>query len=291
MTDAMQPQQACDEAPTEMIVLRRSSYRRHSLMVRITHWINVACLTILLMSGLQIFNAHPALYWGQQSNFDAPILSLRAAPDDDSRGVTQIGAQRFDTTGYLGVARGPDGELEERGFPSWATIPGAGDLANGRRWHFFFAWLFVVNGLTYLLYAAVSRHLDRDLAPATDEWKMIPHSIVQHALLRFPRGEAAKRYNILQKLTYLVVIFLLIPAMILAGLTMSPGMDAGFPFLIDRFGGRQSARTIHFIIAWLLVAFVVVHVAMVLLSGFWNNMRSMITGRYVLEEKALDDAR
>ncbi len=262
--------------------------RRHSATVRLTHWINALCLTLLLMSGLQIFNAHPALYWGAKSDFEAPILSMRAEGDAETRGLTQIGRATFDTTGLLGASRGADGSLQERGFPSWITIPGEQDLANGRRWHFFFAWLFVVNGAIYLAHSLLSRHLERDLLPREGEWRGIPHAIVQHALLRFPRGPEARRYNILQKLTYLVVILVLLPAMVLAGLAMSPGMDATLPALLDLLGGRQSARTIHFAIAWLLVLFTFVHIAMVLASGVFNNMRSMITGRYALRPRRAD---
>src|SRR5438270_606429 len=122
---------------------------RHAAAVRITHWINVLCLTLLLMSGPQIFNAHPALYWGQKSTFDAPFLALTGNEDQVGkvRGVTRIGGLRFDTTGLLGASADSDGTLEARGFPSWITVPGFQDLATGRRWHFFFAWLFFINGL------------------------------------------------------------------------------------------------------------------------------------------------
>jgi len=153
----------------------------------------------------------------------------------------------------------------------------------GRRWHFFFAWLFLFNELAYLLWSLGSGHLRRDLAPTATELKHIGASIAEHARLKFPKGEAAKRYNVLQKLTYLFVALILLPLMLLTGLAMSPGMDAGFPVLLDIFGGRQSARTIHFISASFIVLFVVVHLVMVLISGVWNNLRSMITGRYAIE--------
>ena len=94
------------------------------------------------------------------------------------------------------------------------------------------------------------------------------------------RGEAARRYNILQKLAYLGVIFGLFPLLILMGWAMSPGLDSLVPGWIDVFGGRQSARTLHFLVAWALVAFVFIHVFEVIVSGFWNNLRSMLTGRY-----------
>lgn len=264
----------------------RRLIRRHSLTVRLSHWLNVLCMTVLLFSGLQIFNAHPALYWGQYgADSDPSFFSLEAVEQGDiTRGVTRVGGLSFDTTGILGVSN-VDGEPTARGFPAWITLPSYQDLATGRRWHFFFAWLFVVNGLVYLGYGLLTRHFRRDLLPTTDELAPahLAQEIVDHARLRFPKGEKARRYNALQKLTYLLVIFVALPLMIATGLTMSPGFDAFAPWLIDLFGGRQSARTLHFITASSLVAFVVVHVAMVLVSGVFNNMRSMITGRYAIQ--------
>jgi thiosulfate reductase cytochrome b subunit len=135
----------------------------------------------------------------------------------------------------------------------------------------------------YLTYSLWSGHLRRDLVPTGPQLKNIGHDIVEHIRLRFPKGEEAKHYNVLQKLAYLAVVLLLLPLVVLSGLTMSPGLDAAFPFLLDFFGGRQSARTIHFLCATGIVLFVIVHIAMVLLSGLWNNLRSMITGRYRIE--------
>jgi len=141
----------------------------------------------------------------------------------------------------------------------------------------------VLNGLFYLGYSVLSRHVWRDLIPSRGDLRHLPASILEHARLHFPRGEAARRYNVLQRLAYLLVIFVLVPTIVLAGCAMSPRLDAGFPWLVALFDGRQSARTVHFIVAWLLVGFVLIHVAMVILSGPWNNLRSMITGRYVVE--------
>ncbi len=262
--------------------------RRHSLVTRITHWLNVVCLSLLLMSGLQIFNAHPSLYWGQYgADADPSWLSIGSVREGGSTcGVLRIGRLSIVTTGILGVSR-EGGELTERGFPTWATIPSYQDLATGRRWHLFFAWLFVINGSIYLLYGFLGGHFRRDLAPSAEELSPghLKQEIADHARLRFPKGEKARHYNALQKLTYLIVIFILPPLMLATGLTMSPGIDSGFPFLLDVFGGRQSARSIHFICAWSIVLFVLVHVAMVILSGLWNNMRSMITGRYGIESE------
>jgi len=262
---------------------QRDIIYRHAGTVRLTHWINALVLLVLLMSGLQIFNAHPALYFGAKSDFDDPVLSMQAVQEGDKIvGTTTVFGRTFDTTGVLGAGSAERGS-EDRGFPWWATLPGHRDLAMGRRWHFFFAWLFVINGLAYLFYSFISGHLRRDLTPTRSELKHVPASIAEHARLKFPKGDEAKRYNVLQKLSYLVVVLVLLPLMLLTGLGMSPGMDAGYPLLLDIFGGRQSARTIHFLAASGIVIFVAVHIFMVLISGVFNNLRSMITGRYVIE--------
>ena len=253
-------------------------------MIRLAHWINVACLAILLMSGLQIFNAHPALYWGAASTFDSPALAITSDQDAEgnARGIVMIGARTFETTGWLGLSKSA-GVLSERAFPSWSTLPAGQDLATGRRWHFLFAWAFVINGLIYLLYGLGSGQLRRRVIPDGDQIRDIGGAIREHLTLHFPEGEEARRYNVLQKLTYLVVVAVLLPVMVLAGLAMSPAMDAAFPLLTQVFGGRQSARSVHFIVANLLVLFVIVHVVLVLVSGFWNNMRGMITGWFTIK--------
>jgi thiosulfate reductase cytochrome b subunit len=258
--------------------------RRHSATVRVTHWINVLCLTLLLMSGLQIFNAHPALYWGEASDFENPLLAMYAERNSEGEpvGITRVLGHNFETTGVLGLSS-VDGRPTQRGFPPWLTIPPYQDLAIGRVWHFFFAWLFVANALLWLAYSLASRHLWRDLVPSRAQLRYIGQSALDHLRLRFPKGEEATRYNVLQKLTYLVVVLILLPLVVLTGLTMSPAMDARFPVLLDLFGGRQSARTIHFVVATLLVLFTLVHVLMVILSGPLNNLRAMITGRYRIE--------
>jgi thiosulfate reductase cytochrome b subunit len=259
--------------------------RRHSLTVRSTHWINAISLGLLLLSGLQIFNAHPELYFGQQSHFGHPWLGMGAYERGGSlHGVTVVGGYVFDTTGFLGASR-DHGVLVSRGFPAWLTIPSVRYLALGRRWHFFFAWVFAINLAIYLASAVIGGHLRRDLAPTRGQLRPrhVLHEIWDHMRLRFPKGEDARRYNVLQKGAYLGVVVLLLPVMILSGMAMSPSLDADFPWLIDVFQGRQSARSIHFITASLIVLFFVVHMVMVLLSGTWNNVRSMITGRYAIE--------
>ncbi len=267
-------------APTGRLIFR------HSAVVRVCHWINAICFVFLLMSGMQIFNADPALTWGQKTNFDKPSFSLTAREDDNgdpTAGLTTIFGRSFDTTGLLGASRDENGDLDARGFPSWATLPADQDLAMGRRWHFFFAWILVLNGLVYVAYLIGRRHI-RDLWPSLTDLKAIPRSIANHVRLRFPEGEEALHYNVLQKLAYLSVV-IAFPILILAGLTMSPAIDSAFPWLLTVFGGRQAARALHFLLATYLVLFVIVHLVMVVLSGPINNMRSMITGRYRITEQ------
>jgi Ni/Fe-hydrogenase b-type cytochrome subunit len=254
--------------------------KRHRLSTRVWHWVNALTVFVMLMSGLMIFNAHPRLYWGQAgANFDAAWLEIGA---DDAGGFLKLGETRIGTTGLLGQWTDGDGEVQRRAFRGWMTIPSSYDLAGARRWHLTFAWLLAVGLIAFLIRAFWNRHAQRDLTPRPAELR--PHHLWQeikdHARLRFPTGEAALRYNILQKLSYFGVIFILLPLLILTGLTMSPGMDAAWSWLLDLFGGRQSARSIHFIIASLVGAFILVHLIMVVLAGPVNEVRSMITGRY-----------
>lgn len=257
----------------------RQRYYRHPLPVRIAHWLNALCLFVLLLSGLQIFNAHAALYWGAASDFDDPWLSIGATlTPEGPRGRTEVLGRSFDTGGVLGTS-GDAAAPEQRAFPTWLTIPGPRWLAMGRRWHFFFAWLLVINAAFYLAWSTASGHLRR-LWPGRVDWRRLGLSLRDHLLLRHASGEAATRYNILQKLAYLAVIFGLGPLIVLTGLCMSPRMDTVLEPLLDLFGGRQSARSLHFLAAAGFVLFALVHVFQVLVSGPWNNLRSMITGHY-----------
>jgi thiosulfate reductase cytochrome b subunit len=234
------------------------------------------------LSGLQIFNAHPSLSWGKSSYTNrAPVFETGAAITADGRtiGTTRIFDHTFDTTGVLGLST-DSGRRVAKGFPSWITIPSFQWLAMARHWHFFFAWLLVINGCVYLIFSFLSRHVAHDLLPTRLDLRSIGRSILDHVRFRHPTGAAAARYNVLQKLTYLAVIFVLLPVMILTGWAMSPRLDTALPGWVDFIGGRQSARTLHFVVAWTLVLFVLVHVFEVLISGVWNNLRSMITGRY-----------
>jgi thiosulfate reductase cytochrome b subunit len=256
--------------------------KRHRLSTRIWHWFNAAVLLVMLMSGLTIFNAHPRLYWGSYgANYDHSWLMIGSQGD---HGYLQIGRVRIETTGVLGVYEDADGAVRKRAFPYWATIPSGYNLAAGRRWHLTFAWLLAVGLLLYMIRSLWNRHVQRDLSIGLRDVspRNLWDDIRDHARLRFPTGAAAARYNVLQKISYVGVIFVLLPLIILTGLTLSPGMDAAWPWLLDLFGGRQSARSLHFLAMIALVAFFVVHIVMVLLAGPVNEVRSMITGRYRL---------
>ncbi len=265
--------------------------RRHRLSTRIWHWVNALALLILLMSGLMIFNAHPRLYWGEfGANFDHAWLEIGQR---GNAGMLRIGTWQIDTTGWLGIWTDQDGVVRRRAIPYWATLPSRYSLADGRIWHLAFAWVLALSLLGYLLWSLVNGHLRRDVHITRKEWRPahIWRDMKDHARLRFPTGAAALRYNVLQKLAYASVLFVLLPLMIVTGLAMSPGTDAWAPIVTELFGGRQTARSIHFLCAWGLVGFFVVHIAMVVLAGPFNEIRSIITGKYRLPRECLSKER
>lgn len=252
---------------------------RQSAWTRATHWVWAVCLFFLLLTGLQIFNAHPSLYIGEESGFqyDNAVLVIGSENTDGGpRGYSEVFGRRFDTTGVLGVS-GTAERPRLQAFPSSVTIPSTTDLATGRVIHFFFAWILVVTLLVWLIASLINGHLRRDLLPTLADLRTLPRDIFDHVRLRFHH---TARYGSLQKLAYAAVLLVLLPLMILTGLAMSPGFNAAAPFLTDLFGGRQTARTIHFIVMLLLVGFFIVHMAMILAAGPLNELRSIITGWY-----------
>jgi thiosulfate reductase cytochrome b subunit len=252
---------------------------RQAILTRITHWVWAVALFFLLLSGLQIFNAHPVLYIGEESGFeyDNAILRIQAENTPDGpRGFTTLFGNKFDTTGVLGMS-GPEARPQFVGFPGWATIPSFRDLATGRVVHFFFAWVFVGTLAIWLISSLANRHLWRDIILKPRDLRELPGDILNHVRFRFAHRRS---YSPLQKFSYFVVLIVLFPLVVLTGLTMSPGMNAAWPWLLDVFGGRQTARTLHFVAMALLTLFFVVHVVMVVLAGPINELRSMITGYY-----------
>jgi len=251
---------------------------RHNRITRTTHWINALALLILVMSGFQIFNAHPHLYWGSRSEPDEAFLSIGATNDEgEVRGFFKIYGWEFDTTGVLGAQDTPMGPAP-RAFPSWLTIPGYFWLAGGRRWHFFFAWLFALNGLLYIVYNVANGHV-RKFFPGPKDLARIPAMVLYYLRIRKESPQHGE-YNPLQMMAYTGVFFILTPLIMLSGMAMSPQLDVAFHWLPAMFGGRQSARSIHFILTFLFVGFTFGHVFMVLTTGVINNMRSMIAGWY-----------
>ncbi len=252
---------------------------RQRIWTRITHWIWAVCLFFLLLSGLQIFNAFPSLHVGKESGFDYDnaILSVSAVEDGETlRGITRIGGWEIDTTGILGVSNS-----EARAFPSWATIPSRQSVGLGRVVHFFFAWILVITLAIWAVASVINGHV-RDVIPTISDLRGLPRDIANHARLRFHHE---RRYNVLQKLAYASVLFVALPLMILTGLTMSPSFNATAPWLLDVFGGRQTARTIHFLVMVGLVGFFVVHMLMILAAGPINELRSIITGWYRIDRE------
>lgn len=270
---------------------------RHRLPVRLWHWVNAVALIGLFMSGLMIFNAHPRLYWGHYgaNATGAPDPAwLQISTNAAGEGIVHVPGVNVTlvTDGVLGRASDAEGVSRNRAFPHWITLPGTYDLAAARAWHFFFAWFFAFGLLGFMAWAFIARHASRDLAPSLKELSPahLWHEVKDHARLRFPTGLAAARFNSLQRISYFAVIFLMLPVMIFSGLAMAPAMDASWPFVVDMFGGRQSARSVHFITCWLLFGFFLVHLAMVILAGPVNELRSMINGWFKLPpERAQGD--
>jgi thiosulfate reductase cytochrome b subunit len=213
--------------------------QRHSAVVRVTHWITAFSFTGLLVSGIAILLAHPRLYWGE--------------------------------TGAVGT-------------PSTIDLPLpfmlVGQSGWGRYLHFLSAWVCVLTGMFYVLSGLFTQHFRNDLLPGKTDlsWRSLSRVLSNHLRLKRPKEEESLIYNVLQRLTYLAVVFVLFPLMIWSGLAMSPAVTSVFPALVTVLGGQQSARTIHFFIASFLVVFLLVHVAMVCMAGFTNRVWAMITG-------------
>jgi len=256
----------------------RLIYRQDGV-TRITHWIWAVAMFFLLLSGLQIFNACPNLYIGAESGFgyENSILDIYALNRDPAPvGQTRIFGYTFDTTGWLGVST-TNGRASFVAFPGWATIPSTRDLATGRVVHFFFAWILVGTLAMWLVNAISTGRLWRDIILKPRDIRGLPKDIWDHVRLKFTHG---KSYTPLQKVAYFGVFVVAFPLIILTGLSMSPGMDATWPWLVEIFGGRQTARTLHFLAMLAFVLFFIVHIVMVVLAGPFNELRSMITGYY-----------
>jgi len=223
---------------------------RHRIATRLWHWVNAVALFVLLGSGLGISNAHPRLYWGPYgANFDAAWWQLPR-------------------------------------FPGWLTIPAGYNLALSRRWHLFFALVLAFGLLAYMVASLFNRHFARDLRIRRGELGAahLAEDVRDHWNFRFHDPDDPGRYNTLQKLSYVAVLFVLLPLVIITGIALSPGMNAAWPWVLDLFGGRQSARSVHFLSMIGLAGFTVVHLVLVILAGAVNEVRSMLTGWWRVPE-------
>lgn len=223
---------------------------RHSALVRATHWLTVVSFVALLVTGLEIVISHPRFYWGETGNVNMkPLFTI---PIPSSRDTVP--------TGYRYVMPDQNG---------WS-----------RYLHFESAWVLVLTGLVYAVASALNGHFRRDLIPERGRRSLGAHweRMRQYLQRRRPGADETSSYNVLQRTTYLLVIFVLFPLVILTGLALSPSFNASVPFVVNSLGGRQTARTLHFLLTWALVLFFVVHVAMIAVSGFWTRMRAMTTG-------------
>jgi thiosulfate reductase cytochrome b subunit len=221
------------------------------VLVRVTHWITTLCFFALLVTGFEIVISHPRFYWGETGNvLTQPLFKL---PIPASRNLVP--------TGYGYVLPDQNG---------WS-----------RYLHFQAAWVLVFTGLLYLIFIFFSGHLSKNLLPARADlsWSALSRAVGGHLLFRRPTVEEAWSYNLIQRLSYVFVIFVLFPLVIWTGLAMSPAFVSAVPAAVNLLGGQQSARTLHFFVSLALLLFVLVHVAMVFVAGFKSRMRAMITGR------------
>ena len=241
---------ACVPATVSTVPITRVP-SRHSALVRLTHWITTLCFLALLVSGAEIVISHPRFYWGETGNDLTPTLFKLPIP----------ASRDFVPTGYGYVLPDQNG---------WS-----------RYLHFQAAWVVVLTGLLYVISGVLTGHFRKSLLPgkADVSWRTFSKALAGHLRFQRPSEAEAWSYNVLQRLTYLFVVFVLFPLVIWTGLAMSPAFVSAFPATVNLLGGHQSARTIHFFVTLALLLFLLVHVGMVCLAGFRSRMRAMITGR------------
>jgi len=250
---------------------------RHSATTRITHWLTVLAFVVLVMSGLQIFNAAPYLDASDKTSPQHRVLEIDATSGANPAGTITLFGHTFGAGHVLGYTDdGADG-VTERAFPGWLTLPGYQDLADGRRWHIFFGWVLVLCGIAYFIAGFRRKDLQALVLRRADLPKLLPMQLYYLRLRKEPPPYG--RYNPLQKMAYTIVLFVFTPLVVLTGLALSPGIDAIAAPLTSVFGGRQFARLWHFVLMVALIGFVFVHLTLVASTGVYNNLRSMITGR------------
>jgi len=230
---------------------------RHAAFVRVTHWITAISFVALLISGVEILISHPRFYWGETGNALTPPLFQIPIPASRATVPTGYGYVLPDQNGW------------------------------SRYLHFQAAWAVVLTGLVYAIVGWWTKHFRNNLFPASADrtWRGLRGVIAKHLRLTPPDEAEALSYNVLQRATYLMVIFVLFPFVIWTGLAMSPAFNSAVPAAVDVLGGRQSARTLHFFVSGFLLLFLIVHIAMVVVSGFRSRMRAMITGLATLPQE------
>ena len=231
--------------------MAETPHPRHSLLVRVTHWLITFAFLALLVTGLEIVVSHPRFYWGETGNDNTSALFKIPIP----------ASRNLVPTGY--------------GY----TLPDQNGWS--RYLHFQSAWVLVLAGALYLIAGFFSGHFRRNLLPARGDfsWRQLELSIGEHLRFKRPSAEEVWSYNVLQRLAYLLVVFVLFPMIVWTGLAMSPAFVSAVPAAVNVLGGQQSARMLHFFLTWALVLFLLVHVVMIFVAGFRNRMRAMITGR------------
>jgi len=252
---------------------------RYNIVTRASHWFWVIAFGVLVSSGLQIFNAAPYLDASDKSNPARRVLAIGAPAD--GVGTTTIFGHTFTTTGWLGWVDDGSGGRTARAFPGWITIPAYQDLADGRRWHLFFAWFAAACWLAWLVSAAIKGSLQQMILRPSDLPKLWPMQAFYLKLRKEPPPYGV--YNPLQKASYTAIGFVIAPLVVITGLALSPGVDAIANPLTWLLGGRQFARLWHFAGMLALLGFFAVHVFQVATQGFVNQMNSMITGRFRVE--------
>lgn len=249
---------------------------RYAFLTRASHWLWAIAFAVLVSSGLQIFNASPNLDASDKSDPARRVLAIGAPAD--GVGTTTIFGRTFVTTGWLGWTPDGMGSSGPHAFPAWITIPGYQDLADGRRWHLFFAWAATVCWLTWLVSAAIKGNMRDLILRPSDVSKLWPMQAYYFKLRKEPPPHGI--YNPLQKASYTAVLFVIAPLVVITGLALSPGIDAIANPLTVMLGGRQFARLWHFAGMLLLLGFFAVHTFQVATHGVVNQMRSMISGWY-----------
>ncbi|ULQ50908.1 cytochrome b/b6 domain-containing protein [Flavihumibacter fluvii] len=235
----------------------------HKRWVKITHWIITLSFLALTFTGYEMLMVHPRFYWGEVGNDLTPALFELPVSRNYKHGGWDKSTPFYQQAGSPISASRTYDIFNQNGW--------------GRSGHFLAAWFLVLTGLSYLVAGFVTGHFRRNLWPGSSEFTLqhLRQDLANHLKMKVPPATNGPHYGLLQKSTYLIVIFFLLPVIAITGLTMSPAITAAYPFLIKICFGAQSARTIHFFASVALVGFLIIHVVMVILSGFKTQIGAM----------------